>query len=209
MCVAALRQTMGAHKIVQNAKGQLLFLSKECHSNGCIATADITYPSMPLFLLYNPALVQGMLTPIFDFARMPVWKYDFAPHDAGTYPYCLGQMYAVKGNAEANDRFVSKMFRRNRQSGIIVSHPMVYQYPKNAEIYNFDCQMPIEECSNMIIAAYASVRCGGNDDVLRDNYDTLKTWYDYLDHAGLVPERQLCGTVGQKRQSVGKGNCGD
>ena len=192
LCVASLRQTMGAHKIAENAKGQLLFLSKECHSNGCIATADITYPSMPLFLLYNPALVQGMLTPIFDFARMPVWKYDFAPHDAGTYPYCLGQMYAVKGNAEANDRFVSNMFRRNRQSGIIVSHPMVYQYPKNAEIYNFDCQMPIEECSNMIIAAYASVRCGGNDDVLRDNYDTMKTWYEYLDRAGLVPERQLC-----------------
>ena len=192
LCVAALRQTMGAHKIVQNAKGQLLFLSKECHSNGCIATADITYPSMPLFLLYNPSLVQGMLAPIFDFARMPVWKYDFAPHDAGTYPYCLGQMYAVKANADKNDRFVSNMFRRNRQSGIIVSHPMVYQYPQNAEIYNFDCQMPIEECSNMIIAAYASVRCGGDDKILRDNYDTLKTWYDYLDHAGLVPERQLC-----------------
>ena len=192
LCVAALRQTMGAHKIVQNAKGQLLFLSKECHSNGCIATADITYPSMPLFLLYNPALVQGMLTPIFDFARMPVWKFDFAPHDAGAYPFCLGQVYAVKGNAETNDRFVSNMFRRNRQSGIIVSHPMVYQYPQNAEVYNFDCQMPIEECSNMIIAAYASVRCGGDSKILSDNYDLLKIWYGYLDRAGLVPERQLC-----------------
>lgn len=192
LCLAALRQTMGAHKIVEDGKGRLLFLSKECHSNGCIATADITYPSMPLFLLYNPALVQGMLTPIFDFAAMPVWKFDFAPHDAGTYPYCLGQMYAVKGNADKNDRFVSNMFRRNRQSGIIVSHPMVYQYPANAEIYNFDCQMPIEECSNMIIAAYASVRCGGDDNVLRQNYDTLKTWFNYLRRAGLVPERQLC-----------------
>lgn len=192
LCMAALRQTMGAHKAVENKKGQLLFLSKECHSNGCIATADITYPSMPLFLLYNPSLVQGMLTPIFDFADMPVWKYDFAPHDAGAYPYCLGQVYAVKGCAEKNDRYVSNMFRRNRQSGIIVSHPMVYQFPENAEIYNFDCQMPIEECSNMIIASYASVVSGADENFLKEHYDNLKKWYDYIDRAGLIPEKQLC-----------------
>ncbi len=192
LCMAALRQTMGAHKIVQNAKGKVLYLSKECHSNGCIATVDVTYPSMPLFLLYNPNLVQGMLTPIFDFAKMPIWKYDFAPHDAGTYPYCLGQTYAVKGRAEENDRFVSNMFRRDRKTGIIVSHPMIYQFPQNAEIYSFANQMPIEECSNMIIACYVSVRCGGDDKILSENYETLKTWCGYLDKAGLIPEKQLC-----------------
>ena len=83
LCYASLRQSIAAHKAVADKKGRLLFLSKECSSDGCIATVDVTYASMPLYLLYNPKLVAGMIYPIFDFARMPVWKEDFAPHDAG------------------------------------------------------------------------------------------------------------------------------
>ena len=45
------------------------FVSKECHSNGCAATVDVSYPSIPLFLLYNPELVRGMMRPVFKFAR--------------------------------------------------------------------------------------------------------------------------------------------
>lgn len=86
---------MAAHKIVEDRKGRTLFLSKECNSDGCIATADVSYPSAPLYLLYAPELVNGMLYPIFDFARMDAWEYDFAPHDAGIYPYCLGQLYGA------------------------------------------------------------------------------------------------------------------
>ena len=143
LCFTALRQTVAAHKLVENNAGELLFLSKECHSNGCIATVDVTYPSMPLFLLYNPELISAMVRPIFSFAKMPVWKYDFAPHDAGTFPYCLGQVYAVHRDEEKNDKYVSNMFQRNRWNGIIVSHPMIYQYPEQAEIFNFENQMPI------------------------------------------------------------------
>ena len=71
---------MGAHKLVENGKGELLFLSKECDSNGCIGTADVSYPSIPHYLIYNPDLVNAMLMGIFTFAKMPVWTYDFAPH---------------------------------------------------------------------------------------------------------------------------------
>lgn len=35
---AGLRQSVGAHKLVKDRDGNVLFLSKECHSNGCIAT---------------------------------------------------------------------------------------------------------------------------------------------------------------------------
>lgn len=192
LCVTALRQTVAAHKLVEDKKGNLLFLSKECHSNGCIATVDVTYPSMPLFLLYQPELISGMARPIFKFARMPIWKFDYAPHDAGTYPYCFGQIYGVNRKLEENDKYVANMLQRNRWNGIVVSHPMVYQYPEHANIYVFDSQMPIEECSNMLVISYAAMARGADDALYKENYDLLKLWFQYIEKSGLVPETQLC-----------------
>lgn len=90
----AYRQTIAAHKCVLDGDGELLFISKECFSNGCAATADVSYPSIPLYLAYNPELVRGMMRPIIKFARSDRWKFDFAPHDAGQYPLVNGQVYA-------------------------------------------------------------------------------------------------------------------
>lgn len=91
----AYRQSIAAHKLVES-DGKLLFLSKENFSNGCMATLDVTYPSIPLFLLLNPELVRGMLRPIFAYARTSAWEYPFAPHDCGCYPLCNGQVYGEK-----------------------------------------------------------------------------------------------------------------
>lgn len=90
----AYRQTIAAHKLCEDTKGELLFISKECFSNGCAATVDVTYPSMPLFLLYNPKLIKAMLRPIFKYANTDTWFYEFAPHDAGSYPFLNGQWYS-------------------------------------------------------------------------------------------------------------------
>lgn len=87
------RQAIAAHKAVADRDGQLLFLSKECFSNGCMATLDVTYPSIPLFLLFAPELVRGMIRPIAKMARQSNWTYDFAPHDIGQYPLGTGQVY--------------------------------------------------------------------------------------------------------------------
>ena len=89
----AYRQAISAHKLVYDENDELLFLSKECESNGCIGTLDVTYPSIPLFLKYNPELVLGMLRPIIKYAKSDAWEYDFAPHDVGTYPIANGQVY--------------------------------------------------------------------------------------------------------------------
>ena len=89
------RQAIAAHKLIL-VDGKVMFLSKENFSNGCLATLDVTYPSIPLFLLYNPELVRGMMRPLFAYARTDLWTYEFAPHDCGRYPYCNGQVYGLK-----------------------------------------------------------------------------------------------------------------
>ena len=93
----AYRQAVGAHKLVEDTEGNILFLSKECDSNGCIGTLDVTYPSIPLFLKYNPELVKGMLRPILKFAKSDAWTYEYTPHDVGTYPIANGQTYIING----------------------------------------------------------------------------------------------------------------
>ncbi len=91
----ALRQAVAAHKLAVDEDGKVLFISKECYSNGCAATVDVSYPSIPLFLIYNPELVKGMMRPIYKYATSDRWKYDFAPHDAGQYPLLNGQIYGL------------------------------------------------------------------------------------------------------------------
>ena len=90
----AYRQAVAAHKAV-SVDGKLLFLSKENFSNGCMATLDVTYPSIPLFLCLNPELVKGMMRPLFAYARTAAWNLPYAPHDCGQYPLCNGQVYGV------------------------------------------------------------------------------------------------------------------
>ncbi|MBQ9789711.1 MAG: DUF4965 domain-containing protein [Lentisphaeria bacterium] len=102
LCALSFRQAISAHKLVYayDKEKSPWFFSKENFSNGCIATVDVTYPSAPLFLLTAPALIRGMMLPILDYARSGRWKFEYAPHDLGTYPLANGQVY---GGGERSD----------------------------------------------------------------------------------------------------------
>ena len=175
---AAYRHTIAAHKLAADVDGSPLFISKENDSNGCAATVDVSYPSVPLFLMYCPELVRGMLRPIFKFARMPVWTYDFAPHDVGRFPILTGQVYGARHRA------------KHQATGSV--HPPYYLYPATAEPYLIDKQMPVEESADMLLMVAACCKADGDYAIAVENLDLLAQWCRYLQEFGEDPGEQLC-----------------
>ena len=175
---ASYRQAVAAHKLVADRNGDMLFLSKENSSNGCVATADVSYPSVPLFLLFNPELVRGMCRPILEFASMPVWKFDFAPHDVGRYPHATGQIYGVRDYLEY------------REEGCLF--PPYYLLPAEADVYVHRDQMPVEESGNLLLMLCAASQMDGDYTLIRRYRDLLQSWVRYLVEYGEDPAEQLC-----------------
>ena len=182
---ASLRQVMSAHKLIEDGEGNIIFLSKECGSNGCIGTVDVSYPSIPLFMLYNVELAKGMMRPIMKFAKMPIWKYDFAPHDVGTYPHCCGQVYGFKSE---KDKYTGNLLKKNDKE----THFPFYLLPENSDIYDLKYQMPVEECANLLIMQYACFKYDKDISFFNENFDLSEKWVKYLIKYGLKPEEQLC-----------------
>ncbi len=167
LLLLAYRQVIAAHKLVLDENGEILYISKECFSNGCAATVDVSYPSIPLFLLYAPELVKGMMRPVYRYNETDEWKkklkYDFAPHDVGQYPILNGQVY---GKRKINEKGETSL---------------LHQF-----------QMPVEECGNMLIMEANVALATGSADFAAAHIDVLKGWCKYLLKYGTDPENQLC-----------------
>ena len=174
---AAYRQAWAAHKLIVNPNGKPVLLSKENNSNGCIGTVDVSYPSIPLFLKYCPELVNALCIAVHEFADMPIWEFDFAPHDVGRYPNATGQVYASFDRPDVNDGD---------------SFPPYYMYPAGTGVYDFKKQMPVEECGNMLLMLAAAVHFGASDELCIKYRHQLDKWVKYLIEYGEDPGEQLC-----------------
>lgn len=184
LVVASYRQSICAHKLIADKDGKVVFLSKENDSNGCIGTADVSYPSMPLYLMYAPELVRGLCRGILKFANMPVWKYDYAPHDIGRYPHATGQVYGL-----AEDAYGMGVCDKVRQAEC---YPPLYLDEGEENIYDHHMQMPVEECGNMILMLAAAAKADGDLSLVREYLPTLRQWVKYLKEYGEDPGEQLC-----------------
>ena len=184
LVVASYRQSICAHKLIADKDGSAVFLSKENDSNGCIGTADVSYPSMPLYLIYAPELVRGLCRGILKFANMPVWKYDYAPHDVGRYPHATGQVYGL-----AADAYGMGTCDKVHQAEC---YPPLYLDEGEENIYDHRMQMPVEECGNMILMLAAAAKADGDMTLVREYLPTLQKWVKYLTEYGEDPGDQLC-----------------
>ena len=182
LCNMAYRQSVAAHKLIEDEEGNILFLSKENDSNGCIGTVDVSYPSIPLFLLFDTEYVKGMLRPIFRFADCDVWEADYAPHDVGRYPYAWGQVYGV------HRKHFGSLYPRTQ--GRV--RPPLYSFPAGNGIFDETMQMPVEECGNMLIMTAMVCRMDGSVAFAGPYRKTLDKWVQYLITYGADPGEQLC-----------------
>ena len=182
LCNMSYRHAVAAHKLIRDEDGEFIFLSKENKSNGCIGTVDVSYPSVPLFLLYGTEYVKGMLRPVFRMAASDVWEYDFAPHDVGRYPYAWGQVYGL------DQRLNGTVFCKEPPA----AYPPLYLYPAGSDVYDFRFQMPVEECGNMLILMAEICRRDGSADFAKPHMAVLEQWKQYLLRYGQDPGDQLC-----------------
>ena len=137
----AYRQVMAAHKLALDEDDNVLFISKECFSNGCAATVDVTYPSSPMFIYYNTELLKGMLRPVFRFAESDEWEFDFAPHDVGQYPILDGQVYGK--NHEAEGKYKDYQMPVEECGNMLIMLANISLCDKNTDFA--DCYMPVIE----------------------------------------------------------------
>lgn len=158
----SVRQAFGATQLVGNETNYYLFL-KEISSDSDIQTVDVIFPSMPIFLYFNPDLLKNLLDPIFIYTEAGLFGEQYALHDLGY----VSVIITIREDGNLQD----------------------LQYP-NATSAGTEVQQ-LEESGNMVIMTLAYAQRTGDTAYLSDHYDTLTGWASYLVNDSLIPSNQI------------------
>ena len=85
LCALAYRQAVSGFQLAETSDGELLYFTPR------VGPLHEYYPASPLFLCYNPDLVEAMLAPFFYYSESGKWTKPFAARDLGGYPMVKGQ----------------------------------------------------------------------------------------------------------------------
>ncbi|SHE50929.1 protein of unknown function, partial [Bacteroides faecichinchillae] len=85
LCALAYRQSVSAFQMSESSDGELLYFTPQ------VGPVDEYYPASPLYLRYNPKLVEAMLNPFFYYSESGKWGKPYPVHDLGGYPIVNGQ----------------------------------------------------------------------------------------------------------------------
>lgn len=86
----ATRQAFGGVQLIGTTDNYYVFL-KEISSDGNVNSADVVFPTMPIFLYFNPDLLRRTLQPLVEFQEGGLYPHSYAMHDMGThYPNATG-----------------------------------------------------------------------------------------------------------------------
>ncbi|RYZ96592.1 MAG: DUF4965 domain-containing protein [Sphingobacteriaceae bacterium] len=192
LCALAYRQSIAAHELVKGPAGELLFLSKENSSGGFINTVDVSYPAFPMYLIYNPQLVEGMLNGIFYYCESNKFKDKFAPHDIGSYPKANGQTYFLPMPIEETGNMILMVAAMEKSLGNVdyakkhwpmltkwVDYLVSMGYDPPSQLTSDDFAGIIAHSSNLsaksinAIAAYAGMARAIGDNAAFQKYYTI------------------------------------
>lgn len=90
LTMLATRQAFGGTQLAGTSGTPYLFL-KEVSSDGNVQTADVIFPSHPIWLYTNPTLLKLLLDPLYVYQESGKYPNQYALHDLGAhYPNATG-----------------------------------------------------------------------------------------------------------------------
>lgn len=191
MCELAYRQSFAACKLAAGPEGNPLLFTKECFSNGDISTVDVIFPTSPIALVYNPALLKALLEPIFYYCESGRWAKPYSPHDLGTFPVANGReneetmpieetgnmliMAAAIARADGNASFAKKHWT---VLSTWADYLLKYGMDPGDQLCTDDFAGPSAHNANLSVKAILGIACYGRMAEMLGEKDIAKEYID-------------------------------